>query len=65
MEKEESKSGVKEYWIVDPEGETVLIYTLIQGNYSASRWMTEGDTAQSSVIRGFELDLDEFFNEVL
>ncbi|PRY86740.1 Uma2 family endonuclease [Mongoliibacter ruber] len=57
------ESGVKEYWIVDPEGKTVLIYTLTQGKYSASRWMTEGDVARSSVIPGFELDLDEFFKD--
>ncbi|TVP50469.1 MAG: Uma2 family endonuclease [Mongoliibacter sp.] len=57
------ESGVKEYWIVDPEGKTVLIYTLTQGKYSASRWMTVGDVAISSVIKGFELDLEEYFKE--
>ncbi|WP_373495926.1 Uma2 family endonuclease [Aquiflexum sp.] len=58
------ESGVKEYWLMDPEGQTLLIYTLIQGKYQPSRLMTSGDTAKSSVILGFELDLEAFFNEI-
>ncbi|WP_114752111.1 Uma2 family endonuclease [Pleomorphovibrio marinus] len=58
------ESGVKEYWLMDPEGQTLLIYTLIQGTYQPSRWMTSGDTAKSSVILGFELDLEAFFDEI-
>jgi Uma2 family endonuclease len=58
------ESGVKEYWLMDPEGQTLLIYTLIQGKYQPSRLMTTGDTAKSSVILGFELDLETFFAEI-
>ncbi|RPA69419.1 Uma2 family endonuclease [Cyclobacteriaceae bacterium YHN15] len=58
------ESGVKEYWLVDPEGQTVLIYTLIRGKYQSTRMMTIGDTAKSSIIEGFELDLEEFFAEI-
>ncbi|EKB48984.1 Uma2 family endonuclease [Cecembia lonarensis] len=58
------ESGVKEYWLVDPEGQIVLIYTLIRGKYQSTRIMTIGDTAKSSVIEGFELDLEEFFAEI-
>ena len=56
-------SGVKEYWLVDPEGQTLLIYNLVHGKYHASRLMTSGDIAKSSVIEGFELDLGVFFAE--
>ncbi|WP_373524328.1 Uma2 family endonuclease [Aquiflexum sp.] len=58
------ESGVKEYWLLDPEGQTFLIYTLKDGKYEASRLMTSGDIAKSSVIHGFELDLEEFFGEI-
>ncbi|MFD2200847.1 Uma2 family endonuclease [Shivajiella indica] len=58
------ESGVKEYWLVDPEGQTLLIYTLIHGRYQASRLMTTGDIVKSSVILGFELDLEVFFAEI-
>ncbi|MEX2565091.1 MAG: Uma2 family endonuclease [Cyclobacteriaceae bacterium] len=58
------ESGVKEYWVMDPEGQTLLIYTLIQGNYQPSRLMTSGDTAKSSAIVGFELNLEAFFADI-
>ncbi|SMD46103.1 Endonuclease, Uma2 family (restriction endonuclease fold) [Aquiflexum balticum DSM 16537] len=58
------ESGVKEYWLLDPEGQTLLIYTLKVGKYEASRLMTSGDIAKSSAIPVFELDLEEFFREI-
>ncbi len=58
------ESGVKEYWLVDPESQTLLIYTLVQGKYKPSRLMTVGDTATSSVINGFELDLSGYFSNM-
>ncbi len=58
------ESGVKEYWLVDPESQTLFIYTLIQGKYKPSRLMTSGDTAKSTVIKGFELDLNDYFSEM-
>ena len=58
------EAGVKEYWLLDPEGQTLLIYTLVQGKYQASRLMTSGDFATSSVIAGFKLDLEAFFAEI-
>jgi hypothetical protein len=58
MEKEENKSLVKEPDL------SYGNYTLIQGKYRASRWMTKGDIAKSSVIAGFELDLEEFFSNM-
>jgi Uma2 family endonuclease len=57
-------SGIKEYWIMDPDSQTLLIYTLKDGKYQASRLMTTGDKAKSSVLEGFELDLGEFLADV-
>ncbi len=56
--------GVKEYWLVDTESQTLLIYRLVQGKYQSSRLMTFGDTAKSAVIKGFELDLTDYFSEM-
>jgi Uma2 family endonuclease len=58
------ESGIKEYWLVDPEGQTLLIYTLVQDKYRSSRLMTLGDIAKSAVIKGFELDLSTYFSEL-
>jgi Uma2 family endonuclease len=58
------QSGVAEYWIIHPNEETLLIYTLTKGKYVPSRLFTWGDVVKSAVIKGFELDLEEFFKDL-
>lgn len=53
--------GVREYWVIHPTECTVLIYTLVDGKFQPSRLFTAGDKITSSVIPGFELDLEEVF----
>ena len=53
--------SVKEYWIVIPQLKAVVINTLIDGKYNSSRLLIAGDTAQSTVLEGFSLDLKELF----
>ena len=55
------ESGVKEYWIIHPYEKTLLVYTLIKGNYLPSKLFTLGDLLASQCIEGFVLDLDELF----
>ena len=54
-------AGVREYWIIHPDERTLLIYTLDNGHYIASRLFTSGDRIGSISLPGFELDLDEVF----
>lgn len=56
--------GVREYWIVNPESQNLMIYTLVDGKYLPSRLLTSGDIIDSSVIEGFSLDLEEFFKDI-
>src|SRR5690606_11223979 len=58
------ESGVKEYWIIQPIEQTLLIYTLQNGRYVSSRLMTSGDVVTSSVLPGFSLDLEDFFKDM-
>jgi Uma2 family endonuclease len=58
------ESGVKEYWVVSPQDNTFIIYTLINGKYDASRLMVAGDVVTSSVLEGFSLDLTELFENL-
>ena len=58
------ESGVKEYWVVSPQNNTFIIYTLINGKYDASRLMVAGDVITSSVLDGFSLDLTELFEGI-
>jgi Uma2 family endonuclease len=57
------ESGVKEYWLVHPFEQTLIVYTLKNGEYLPSRLFGAGDVIHSSVLPGFELDLEEFFRD--
>jgi len=58
------ESGVKEYWVVSPQDNTFIIYSLIDGKYDASRLMVAGDIVTSSALEGFSIDLNELFEGV-
>jgi Uma2 family endonuclease len=55
------EAGVKEYWIVSPQDNTFVVYTLTDGRYTTSRIMVAGDTVTSAVLPGFSLALEELF----
>lgn len=57
-------NGVKEYWIIHPENQYLLIYTLVEGKYRPSRLLTSCNLAESSAIAGFKLNLEEFFLDI-
>ena len=58
------ESGVREYWIIHPSEETMIIYSLVEGKYKPSRLFSSGDVVKSECIPGFELDLEEFFEKI-
>ena len=55
------ESGVKEYWVIHPSEQTLLIYTLVDGKYQSSGLYVAGDEVQSSCIDGFSLNLEDIF----
>ncbi|MDB5013246.1 MAG: hypothetical protein JWQ25_1448, partial [Daejeonella sp.] len=56
--------GVKEYWVISPSVKTLLKYTLDDnGKYQPSKLFTLSEVVTSSVIPGFELNLDEVFED--
>jgi len=56
------EAGVREYWVVSPQDDTFVVYTLVNAKYEASRIMVTGDVVHSSVLEGFSLDLAELFS---
>lgn len=56
--------GVREYWIINPESQNLIIYKLTDCKYVPSRLLTSGDVVESTVIEGFTLDLEEFFKDI-
>lgn len=58
------ESGVKEYWIIHPSEQTLLVYTLADGKYIPSRLFTTGMKFSSTTIEGLEIDLVEVFGNL-
>jgi len=57
--------GVKEYWIIDPEPETVEVLALMNGRYELVKRSRPGDTAASQLLPGFKVAVDYLFRETL
>ncbi len=56
-------AGVREYWIVDPEGSSVEVFVLRQGAFDLCGKFGLGDRVRSEVLRGFEPRVDEIFGD--
>ena len=55
-------ASIPEYWLVDPEREFVIIYSLNEeGKYIGSEPFTNEDIVKSSVLKGLKIDLSEVF----
>lgn len=52
---------VPEYWLIDPERESVIIYSLVEFDYIGSRPFMAGDTIISKALAGFKLDVEGIF----
>lgn len=55
------KYGVAEFWLVFPEFHTIEIFTLDQGKYILSSYAEISGTIESSVLKGFTLDIAAIF----
>lgn len=57
------RHGISEYWIVDPELETVKVYRMTDQGYTrAAELDREGnDTLSTPLLPGFQLNLSEVF----
>jgi Uma2 family endonuclease len=53
--------GVREYWLIDPEAETVEVLHLEDGRYQLFMRCTPGQTAASKLLPGFEVPVTPLF----
>jgi len=58
------ESGVKEYWIIHPDEQTLLIYTLVNNAFQPSRLFTIGDEITTPILPGFVLNLEDVFDNL-
>jgi Uma2 family endonuclease len=56
---EYARAGISEYWIVDPEGGAVEVFTLREGAYELVGKWSGGDQAYSEVLAGFTVVVRE------
>jgi Uma2 family endonuclease len=56
------RAGVKEFWVIEPEGKILFAYRLAEGRYVVTHF-TGGETAASTVLPGLEIALEALFAE--
>ena len=54
-------SGVREYWIVDPEAETVMVYGFKDHEIEISRMYRKGEALESYYFDGLRTETDKIF----
>jgi len=55
------EKGVKEYWIVDPEEQSVEIYTLQDGKFSLTQRAEKRGEVESPYVQGFAVAVERIF----
>ena len=58
------ESGVKEYWIIHPNEQTLLVYTLVNNAFQPSKLFTIGDEITTPILPGFVLNLTDVFDNL-
>ncbi|MGB9596831.1 MAG: Uma2 family endonuclease [Candidatus Poribacteria bacterium] len=53
------QAGVSEYWIVDPDAQTIEVYNLTKGAYVPYGKWGIGEIAKSKLLEGFEVKVDD------
>jgi Uma2 family endonuclease len=56
-----AQAGVSEYWIVDPETETVTVLALDGAEYRVHGEFKSGDSATSVLLPGFAVEVSAVF----
>lgn len=55
------RSGVREYWIVDPQMQTIEVYESREGRFSLATESRAGGRATSCILDGFSVELASLF----
>lgn len=58
-----AEASVPEYWIVDPDSETVTVLTLAGNTYFEHGVFARGNTATSALLDGVAVDVASLFDE--
>lgn len=53
--------GVREYWVVDPQRETIKVYRLKESAFQLTADLSKGDTLSTPLLPGLMLPLAKIF----
>lgn len=56
------ESGVREYWLINPEEENIFVYLLDENKkFTSGRTYAGGDIISSTAVAGFTVDVEQLF----
>jgi len=55
------RSGVPEYWIIDPKSRTIEVYVLQEGEYNLASFAVETGDVSSTVLPGLTVSVQQVF----
>ena len=58
---EYARAGVDEYWLVDPQAQTIEAFVLEEDAYTLLGKFCPGEGARSQILTGFEVPVDDTF----
>jgi Uma2 family endonuclease len=59
--REYAKAGIREYWIVDPEEQTITVFTLAGKTFKVHGIFKPGEDATSKLLKGFKVAVSDVF----
>jgi len=57
-----ARAGINEYWLADPEAQTIEVFVLQDSAYTLLVKASRGEKARSQLLDGFEVIVDEVFS---
>lgn len=56
------EAGVKEYWIINPHEENLIVFILNhEGKYENAKMYTDGDILTTDILPGYKINVNEIF----
>jgi Uma2 family endonuclease len=57
----ETKPGVREYWVIDPDAKMVQVFSLVNDQYVTTGYGIEDKALEAGVLPGCTIDLEALF----